>query len=140
MIVLITLLTFIGSFYWKINTGLMFFENWLFIPYQITGLLFTWCLYSMFFGKIQRGGVYKVMSFIGKNTLTILTWQFLSFKVVSLTIIGIYNLSVEKLSEFPVIHEYAAKGWWLIYFVVALISCCGVAYCNRWIKNSWLKL
>lgn len=140
-IVLVTILTFVGSFYWKINTGLMFFENRKFVPYQITGVLFTWCLYSLFYKwKASDGIVYSIMSFIGRNTLTVLTWHFLSFKVVSLIIIAIYGLPYDSLSEFPVIHEYAAKGWWIAYFSVSMLICCGIAYCNKWIKSSWLKL
>lgn len=140
-ILFITIITFVGSFYWRINTGLMFFENSRFIPYQVTGVLFTWCLYSFFsHWKETESFLFKTMTYIGRNTLTVLTWHFISFKLVSLLIIAIYGLPYDSLSEFPVIHEYAAKGWWLAYFSVSMLICCGIAYCNKWIKSSWLKL
>ena len=52
--------------------------------------------------------------------MTILTWHLLSFKAVSLLIILIYGLPIEQLGEFPVIVEYATKGWWILYFVVGV--------------------
>lgn len=141
LIIPITIVTFIGSFYWKINTGLMFFDNIKFIPYQITGVLFTWCLYSIFSSWNNTGSkIYKIMSFVGKNTATVLTWHLLSFKIVSLIIIALYGLPLERLSEFPVIQEYANRGGWIVYFIVAMIVCCCLAYCNKWIKSQWLKL
>lgn len=141
IIILVTIITFVGSFYWKINTGLMFFNNVLFIPYQLTGVLFTWCLYSLFsYWHEPNNKAYRVMTYIGKNTLSVLTWHFLTFKIVSVLIIITYRLPLSRLAEFPVIQEYASKGWWVAYFAVAMIVCCGISYCNKWIKSSWLKL
>ena len=54
--------------------------------------------------------------------------------------IGIYDLPIERLAEFPVITEYSQQGWWIAYFIVAMVVTCGIAYCNKWIKNNWLKL
>lgn len=45
-----------------------------------------------------------------------------------------------RLSEFPVITVYAVQGWWVAYFITAMIVTCAIAYCNRWIKSPWLKL
>lgn len=134
------LVTFVGSFFWKINPGEMFFENVKYVPYLLTGIIATWCTYSMFNKiKLENGGG-KLLNFIGSNTLTILTWHFLSFKIVSLLIILMYDLNIQRLSEFPVIEEYALKGWWIIYFLFAILSCCVLAYCNKYIKSPWLKL
>lgn len=80
------------------------------------------------------------LEFIGQNTLTILTWHFLSFKVVSLIIIKIYDLPIERLSEFPVISEYATKGWWVAYFIMAMLVSNVFALFNRSIHSHWLKL
>ena len=59
--------------------------------------------------KSSHGICTKALDFIGKNTLTILTWHFLAFKLVSLSIIGIYDLPIERLAEFPVIKEYSQQ-------------------------------
>lgn len=109
------------------------------IPYIVTGIIGTWMIYSLPW-KSVKGKTADVFQFIGNNTLTILTWHFLSFKVVSLLIIHIYGLPVERLAEFPVITEYSGKGWWIAYFLFAMLATCGIAYCNRWTKSPWLKL
>lgn len=117
------------------------YSNKRFIPYIITAVLASWSFYSLFDKmKSSQGICAKALDFIGKNTLTILTWHFLTFKLVSLLIIGIYDLPIEQLAEFPVITEYSQQGWWIAYFVVAMIVTCGIAYCNKCIKNNWLKL
>ena len=90
--------------------------------------------------KSSHGICAKALDFIGKNTLTILTWHFLAFKLVSLLIIDIYDLPIERLAEFPVITEYSKQGWWIAYFIIAMVVTCGIANCNKQIKNNWLKL
>lgn len=42
----------------------------------------------------------------------------LCFKVVSLMIIGLYNLPIERLAEFPVIEYYSKQGWFILYFII----------------------
>jgi fucose 4-O-acetylase-like acetyltransferase len=63
----------------------------------------------------------KAMVYIGDHTLPILTWHFLSFKLVSLIIIKVYNLPIENLAHFPVIQEYSSRGWWIGYTLVGLV-------------------
>lgn len=43
----------------------------------------------------------KILVFIGDNTMMILTWHFLSFKIVSIVLIYCYGLSVKKWHVFP---------------------------------------
>lgn len=81
-----------------------------------------------------QGTYTNILNYIGKNTLTLLTWHFLTFKIVSLVIISIYDLPIARLAEFPVITEYSKQGWWIAYFIVAMVVTCGIAYCNKWIK------
>lgn len=117
------------------------YSNKRFIPYIITAVLASWSFYSLFDKmKSSQGICAKALDFIGKNTLTVLTWHFLAFKLVSLLVIGIYGLPIERLAEFPVITEYSQQGWWIAYFIVAMVVTCGIANCNKGIKNNWLKL
>ena len=140
-IVACLILTFIGSYFWRINTGEMFFENNKYLPYLVISILATWSFYSLFLKLGDMKNVFtNALSFIGNNTITILTWHMLVFKLVSLIIIKIYKLPIESLSEFPVIHEFSKQGWWALYVVVALTACSGIAYLNKWISKSWLKL
>ena len=67
-----------------------------------------------------RGYVTSFISNIGNKTLEILTWHFLSFKLVSLVIIACYRLPIEHLAEFPVMHPYNVQGWWVLYLVTGI--------------------
>ena len=71
-----------------------------------TGRLFT---------KIAKG-----LDFIGRHTLTILTWHFLAFKAVTLLIIVLYGLPIEQLAAIPILEEQSAQGWWIVYIVAGV--------------------
>lgn len=135
------LITVIGSLFWYMPLHPASYSNYRFLPYIVSATVATWSFYSLFnrMNGMQSVGL-KILDFIGRNTLTILTWHFLSFKLVSFAIVYINGIPMTRLSEHPVIVEYSVKGWWLAYFLTAMLVTCGVAYCNKWIKYSWLKL
>lgn len=60
----------------------------------------------------------KFLDYIGKNTLYILTFHLLSFKIVSLIIIIIHQLPMERLSDYPVIN---IQCYWILYSVIGII-------------------
>lgn len=132
-------LLFLGCLLWPMKMTDFNGDSYSIIPYIFTALLGTWALYSLQWSKIQSP-LSKILLFIGDNTLTILTWHFLSFKLISLLIVSIYNIPDQRLAEFPVIVEFSQQGWWVAYFLVSMAVCCLIAYCNRFIKYSWLKL
>ena len=75
-----------------------------------------YCTLGICYHLEKRGiGLY----YIGKNTLQILALHFMSFKIVSIVVILVYNLPFEMLSEFPVIkchHEIT----WPLYSLVGI--------------------
>lgn len=77
------------------------------------------------------------MQYVGLNTLSILTWHFLSFKLVSLFIIILYDLPIERLAEFPVVDEYAKQGWFVLYFMVGVFTPLSIIYFQNLIKQKW---
>lgn len=62
----------------------------------------------------------RFLCYTGGKTFVILTWHLIVLKVVSFAIILIYKLPIERLAEFPLIREYANKGWWFVYFIVGV--------------------
>ena len=101
---------------------LLKFEWWQVIPYLITSI--TGLLAVFYLSKIiaSHDSFCKVLLvYTGSNTLPILTWHMLSFKIVSLLIINVYGLPMERLAEFPVIEEYSRQGWFILYFIVGTI-------------------
>lgn len=69
---------------------------------------------------ILNDNIKKIVVSIGDNTLPILTWHFLSFKLVSLFIILVYGLPIQELACFPVIQDYSSRGFWIGYLIVGI--------------------
>lgn len=89
-----------------------------FLVSAIAGTLMVFKIACLVNSKDNR--LKRLLIYIGDNTLTILTWHFLSFKLVSLIIIYVENLPIERLAEFPVINDYTSEGWFILYFIVGM--------------------
>ena len=68
----------------------------------------------------HSGVIVRFLCYTGGKTFNVLTWHFVALKVVSLVIILIYCLPIERLADFPEIKEYINSGWWLAYFIVGV--------------------
>lgn len=91
------------------------------LPWGITAVAGT--LMVLAAGKLlcrSKKRIQNLLVFIGDNTLDVLTWHFLSFKIVSLLLIRLYNLPQERLSEFPTIECLSRQGWWIAYFIIGM--------------------
>lgn len=118
-IVAAALLVAVGTEFWQCSMlGLKF---GLIIPYILTALLGTLMALGISNLLALRSNLLsRFLIFSGDNTLDILTWHFLSFKLVSLFLICFFGLPIERLAEFPVIEKFAYQGWWVIYLVVGI--------------------
>lgn len=66
----------------------------------------------------------KMKSFLvacGNHTLSILTWHFICFKFVSLSVVILNHEPLNRIAEFPQIRAYSQEGWWVAYTVVGVI-------------------
>jgi len=110
----------IGSVYWP--TSMLSFTYINVMPYALTSIVGTLALFKVgiYIANIEGSIITRFFNYVGGYTFNILTWHFLSMKVVSLIIIHIYSLPIKRLSEFPVIESYAHNGWWIIYFIVGV--------------------
>ena len=127
-----------NSFYFQMEMGQPFYDSHLIIQYTISAILGTWCVYSLPWQRLT----YKLaalMKYIGEHTLEILTWHFLCFKIVSLIIIGLYGLPVNRLAEFPTIGAYTNRGWFVAYFIVGVSFPLLVIYFARKVKYNILR-
>lgn len=105
-----------------VKTNMLDFQSWQVLPYTliaISGILATFYLAQQTEKSKNRAKHFLI--YIGNHTLTILTWHFLSFKLVSLMIILTYHLPIARLAEFPVLTEYSVKGWFVLYFAVGVL-------------------
>ena len=88
------------------------------IPKTVIALIgICFCFYV---AKILPSSIKHWLAYVGDNTMPIVTFHFLSFKLVSLIIVLFNGLSVVHLSEFPVMAGYSASGWWVIYLLVGV--------------------
>lgn len=71
--------------------------------------------------------IVKTMDYIGKNTLYILTFHFLSFKIVSFLILTYCDRPITELSSFPVIPN-SSSFYWILYTIVGVAVPLGIKY------------
>lgn len=109
-----------GTIYWP--ASMLSYEWWQAIPYAFTALLGTLAIFniSRWLSQYAANVGTKFLIYVGSYTFNVLTWHFLSMKLVSLLLITLYGLPIKQLSEFPVIEVYARHGWWVIYLLVGV--------------------
>lgn len=109
-------------------SNMLNYTTWQIIPYSICAIAGTWLFFNI--SKVIANSTSrwkKFMVFVGDNTMTILTWHFLCFKLVSLLIIGVYGLPIERLAEFPIIEEFSS--YWILYMMIGVFVPLGIIYC-----------
>ena len=117
--VLLASALFVGAGAYFIHTSMVTYTYVKVLPYAITAIIGTIMLFGISTLILQKDGkTNKFLVFVGGHTLDVLTWHFLSFKLVSLLLIWIYGWPIEHLAEFPVITDLAGRGWWALYFLV----------------------
>ena len=94
----------------------------------LIGIYFT-CAISHKIKNIAPSSLKRHLVFIGDSTLIILTWHFLSFKIVSFAYVLIRQLPLRMAAEHPTIHAYSNnRGGWILYFIVGAIIPIMIAY------------
>lgn len=97
----------------------------IFVLYAIGGGYSIWSVSSVF---KESGFISKLLVFAGDNSIYILTFHFLAFKLVSLLIIKLYHLPIYLLASFPTIIEFSQNGWFIIYCLVGVFIPLGYAF------------
>lgn len=114
------------------------YEWWGVVPYFLIALCGTYMTFhvSALCDRNSRGGLRRLLVFIGDHTLEILTWHFLSFKLVSLLMIWVEHRPIQQLACFPVIaanlKDYGYfTPWWPVYWVVGISVPLLIVYLQR---------
>ena len=105
-------LTIITSLFFKANIDVTGCAIFAYFAISVIASIST-----IYISKHIQGCCMHIMDYIGKNTLNILTFHFISFKMVSLLIIIICGLPIEKLTDFPVINTNDNIMWLAYTFV-----------------------
>ena len=105
------------------------------MPYSCCAIMGTIMMLNISHAIAQRDNlVTSLLLFIGNHTLEVLSWHFLSFKLVSLLIVLIYGLPVAMVSLFPIISDYASSFWGL-YSIVGVGVPIGILYLKKKYKS-----
>ena len=125
------LLLILGSVYWH---GEMLDMKWTnTVPYFISAIAGSILIFKLSKLSVDKTRwLSDLVSRIGNKTIEILTWHFLSFKIVSLIIIAYYGQPIEHLAEFPVMKPYHIQGWWICYFIIGVaLPVIGTVYIDK---------
>lgn len=133
--------TFAGSFFWYMGMGPAFYDNMKFLPYLITATLATWSLKSLFERWHEKPAwLQRLLSYAGKNTISILAFHFLAFKLISFLIVEMNDLPIGMIAEYPFIKGFAENGWWLAYWCVGTVIPLGLVFLMTQINSHVKKL
>lgn len=81
----------------------------------------------------------RLLNVLGYNTMTIFTWHFLAFKLVSLIMIFVYGMDMLKLSTHPII-EKDNLFWCFLYTLVGVALPLITKHAMSKIKNSFARV
>ncbi len=92
------------------------------IPNPIELIIISLSGFLMIIGvsyHLNKISISAPLVYIGNNTMPILIFHFLSFKLASLLKILYYQFDISQLSKFPVILENNTY-WWIIYSIIGI--------------------
>lgn len=73
---------------------------------------------NIYLAKINILSNSRILQYIGKNSLIVMIFHLLAFKLVNSVQIFIYNQPYEKLASFPFFIN--KNGWWFVYTLVGI--------------------
>ena len=109
----------IGSLLWPCEILTVGIKT--FLPYYITAI--AGCLMTLGCADIIvkfNSFLREFLAFCGEHTIAVLTYHFVSFKLVTYIIVSLYSLPISKLGTFPILEGYSSMGWWLAYAILGV--------------------
>lgn len=108
-----------GAFFVRIEVGQSVFGNpVLFLLGSFSGI----CLVMIISDALSRTSIGKWLDLLGRATMSVLTFHFLSFKILTLLLIIIGIYPVATLAQWPVPSGHGYNNLWLLYTVVGLMG------------------
>ena len=112
------ILVFLGGYYFPMRMGDPRGAVINYFLYYLTAFWGVMLIFSV--SKMINNGriIRKFWIYVGRNTMIVLTWHLLCFKIITYIIVNVYNYPDIHLAEFPVIGERSIQGWWIFYLLV----------------------
>ena len=98
----------------------IFVQGWKVIIYYPVALLGIYGVFGLSRALDKADGLARILDFVGRSSLTIMTFHFLSFKLASLLEVLIDKVPAEQMADFPYIHAHSAQLWPL-YSLVGIV-------------------
>ena len=105
----------ISSFFVK---GSINSQGYIIFPYYVVSIIASVSL--IYLTKYLGKRTMNALDFVGKKTLYILIFHFISFKIVSLAYLIINKMPFTELASFPIV-ENDNKYLWIIYSIVGVL-------------------
>lgn len=72
---------------------------------------------------LEKHSVYikKILILMGKNSMPIVLWQFVVFRLVILVQLLVNGISPGQLLDYYPVYD-ASKGWWILYLIVGIVA------------------
>ena len=110
---------FCVSLFW--HSDMVSYRGWEVFAYSACAIAGALMLFGVGEKIAQHSGkIVDFLCFTGGKTFNVLTWHFVALKLVSMAIILIYGLPIERLASFPAIKEFSRTFWWVVYFCVGV--------------------
>lgn len=74
----------------------------------------------------------KILGFIGENTLYVLLFHLLAFKLVSMLKVAVYGLPWEMIGGHPYVHSDQGEWFWILYTIIGLALPLGIVWLVRY--------
>lgn len=79
------------------------------------------CLRSKSAGHSGKNSIgYRILLYIGDNTIYVFGWHLLAFKLASMAKVAIYGLPWEMVGGHPVVHSESGTWFWVVYTIVGV--------------------
>lgn len=132
LLVCLPLLCYFATFM-KVSVGIgEFYNSILFIVGSLAGIY----LIIIISGLVKSLRVGRWLDIVGGGTMSVLTFHFLFFKLLTLLLVGVGMFTQETLSEWPVPNGHGYNSLWWLYSLVGVL---GPIACRELMKRITTK-
>lgn len=79
----------------------------------------------------------SVLGFIGENTVFVLLFHLLAFKLVSMLKVAVYKLPREMIGGYPYVHSDEGSWFWILYSIVGLALPLGIVWTIKYCADHY---
>ena len=126
-------------FSWVLYSGNMNYLNHIYVaPYFISAVAGSFLLMKAS-KSLEKKKFISPITYIGKNSLDIMIWHFLAFKLISFIMVEAVGLPIDLVGMHPVIQRQGTF-WWILYVVVGVTLPLLIAHTIRTLNSSANKM